>query len=50
MKRWDITQMQAQASRVFAKLHKHKKMSHFNHDIHFLARDIKTGYQKAYRK
>jgi RNA-directed DNA polymerase len=45
--RWDFTRMMAVATKLFAKIHKKKKMAHDHHDIHFLAREIKEWLPKG---
>ncbi len=39
MQRWDANTMQTIGSKLFDKIHKRKKHSHHNHEIHFMARD-----------
>src|SRR5262245_45045472 len=41
MKRWDFNEMMEMSRKLFAKIHKRKYHAHHNHEIHFLARDIK---------
>jgi RNA-directed DNA polymerase len=40
MKRWNFTQMLSIGQKLFAKIHKKKRLTHHNHEIHFLAREI----------
>jgi hypothetical protein len=39
MQRWDYERMLTLAQQLFAKLHKRKRFSNPNHDIHHLARN-----------
>lgn len=41
MKRWDFDQMLEIGQKLFAKIHKRKYHAHHNHEIHFMAREIK---------
>lgn len=40
MKRWDFNSMLEIGSKLFKKIHKRKYLSHPNHEIHFMAREI----------
>ena len=40
MKRWNMADMLEVGRKLFAKIHKRKRLSHYNNDIHFLAREI----------
>jgi RNA-directed DNA polymerase len=40
MKRWDVTNMLDIGKKLFAKIHKQKRHTSPNHDVHFLAREI----------
>ncbi|BCZ97298.1 hypothetical protein LEG80045_15540 [Legionella pneumophila] len=40
MKRWDFVEMMNTGSKLFASIHKRKKVAHHNHDVHLMARTI----------
>lgn len=40
MQRWDANTMSDIGAKLFDKIHRKKMHSHYNHDIHFLARDM----------
>jgi RNA-directed DNA polymerase len=42
MKRWNIKDMSSGAEALFKKIYRQKQQLNHNHDIHFLAREIKT--------
>ena len=45
MKRWNIEDMQAIGRELFAKVHKQKRHTHHNHEIHYMARDMNEWLQ-----
>ena len=40
IKRWNFTDMLEVGRRLFTKIHKRKRLTNHNHEIHFLAREI----------
>lgn len=40
MKRWDEMQMNLIGRTLFAKIHRRKKHSHDNHEVHYMAREV----------
>jgi hypothetical protein len=50
MQRWDFERMRMLAEQLFAKLHKRKRFSNPNHDIHHLARNSAWGQKIASRR
>lgn len=40
MKRWDFGEMRALGRSLFAKIHRQKRFTSPNHDVHFMAREL----------